>query len=120
MAPMAPALFSVSSNIKTMFWPLEFALPGHDPVVPTGPDSMPDIRVVTVPSRVVATARFSDAIVEPVVRRVNQELRNDLKRDGLACDTDEDLKFAQYDAIFSMGKRRSEVQVILADGGHPF
>jgi len=45
-----------------------------------------------------------------------------LERDGLeALDGSEDqVRFAQYDAIFSMGKRRGEVWIDLAASGHPF
>lgn len=75
-------------------------------------------ELITIPESVVAIARFSDAIVEPVVRRVDQELRAAVKRDGLATTSSDDLMFAQYDAIFSMGQRRSEVHVTLSD--HPW
>ena len=60
--------------------------------------------------------------MEPVVRNADRELREFLSRDGLApSDDSEDLvQFAQYDAIFSMGRRRGEVWVELADDGHPW
>ncbi len=55
--------------------------------------------------------------MEPVVRKADRELREFLMRDGLApADGTEDLvQFAQYDAIFSMGRRRGEVWIDLAD-----
>jgi hypothetical protein len=60
--------------------------------------------------------------MEPVVRKADRELRELLERDGLVSsrDSEELVRFAQYDAIFSMGKRRGEVWIDLADGGHPF
>lgn len=60
--------------------------------------------------------------MEPVVRKADRELRECLKRDGLVpSENSEDLvQFAQYDAIFSMGRRRGEVWIDLVDGGHPW
>jgi hypothetical protein len=60
-----------------------------------------------------------DASMEPVVRKADKELRELLARDGLAPAGDA-LQFAQYDAIFSMGRRRGEVWIDLADDGHPW
>ena len=64
----------------------------------------------------------SDASMEPVVRKADRELRELLERDGLAPaeNTENMVRFAQYDAIFSMGKRRGEVWIDLSDDGHPF
>ena len=77
---------------------------------------------MTIPSRVVAVGRFKDASVEPVVRKADRELRECCKRDGLVVSskTEGVVKFAQYDAIFSMGERRGEVWIELEDGGHPW
>lgn len=63
-----------------------------------------------------------DASMEPVVRKADRELRNFLKRDGLVPSEDSDgmVQFAQYDAIFSMGRRRGEVWIDLGDDGHPW
>jgi len=136
MNPMAPAIVSVGPDEKTMMWPLSYALPGQDAPPPVdaaakAADSSSSFRIVTVPERVVAVQRFSGSIVEPVVRRVDGELRESLQRDGLVVaaatshDDDEDaavrlLEFAQYDAVHSMGQRRSEVHIPLQDGGHPW
>lgn len=118
LGAMAPAIFRVSNNSKTMDWPIAFANPGDStPLQP--PSNLPEgFEGVLVPESVVAISRFGDAIVEPVVRRVNTELRNDVARDGLKPVESEDLMFAQYDAVFSMGKRRSEVHVLLEE--HPW
>lgn len=111
---MAPAIFRVYNNgIKTMDWPITFAGPG-DLFSLQPPSGLPEgFEGVIVPESVVAIARFGDAIVEPIVRRVNNELCNDLVRDGLETEKSDSLIFAQYDAVFSMGKRRSEVHVLL-------
>lgn len=65
---------------------------------------------------------YIDASMEPVVRKADRELREFLSRDGLspAKESIDLVQFAQYDAIFSMGRRRGEVWIDLADGGHPW
>ena len=76
-----------------------------------------------MPERVVAIRRFADAIVEPVVRKTDRELRTELAKDGLVPEQSNDnssLLFAQYDAVFSMGERRSEVHTPLKEGSHPW
>ena len=129
MNPMAPAIVSVGPDEKTMSWPLSYALPGQDAppsvdaaVAAKAADSS-SFRIVTVPEQVVAVQRFSGSIVEPVVRKVDGELRESLRRDGLEVATSNSgsrLEFAQYDAVHSMGQRRSEVHIPLQDGGHPW
>ena len=81
-----------------------------------------NISVVTIPSLVVAIGTFEDASVEPVVRRVDQEVRKALERDGLIPSgaSGNSVRFAQYDAVYSMGTRRGEVWIDLAEGGHPW
>jgi SOUL heme-binding protein len=133
MKPLAPAFMNVyADGTKTMQWPLDYCLPGQ--TMPTVSDlaasrakADSDFGIVTVPSRVVAVRIFGDALVEPVVRRVDKELRDILRRDGLVAATTGSgapngnfLQFAQYDAVYSMGKRRSEVHIALEDGGHPW
>ena len=60
--------------------------------------------------------------MEPVVRKADRLLREALDRDGLKVETDSKSRvaFAQYDAIYSMGKRRGEVWIELEDGAHPW
>ena len=134
MSPLSPALMDVMKDDisdKFMMWPLTFTQPGDseppvnaDAVEKAGEGQWRTMRVVTVPERVVAVKDFSDASMEPVVRKADRELRELLDRDGLVpADGSEDLvRFAQYDAIFSMGKRRGEVWIDLSEeeGGHPF
>lgn len=134
LSPLAPAILEVaSSGDKFMTWPLEYALPGQ--ATPPPPIQVEqklneqsqwtkswNAKVMTIPSRVVAVGRFKDASVEPVVRKADRELRECCKRDGLVVSskTEGVVKFAQYDAIFSMGERRGEVWIELEDGGHPW
>ena len=76
----------------------------------------------TMPSQVIAVGSFSDASMEPVVRKADRLLREALQRDGLKPQpgSESRVTFAQYDAVYSMGKRRGEVWVPLQDGGHPW
>lgn len=129
---MAPAIITVNNtdNTKTMMWPLDYCRPGQTmpPVNAAALEQAalsPDFEIVTVPESVVAVRTFADAVVEPVVRRADRELRALLQRDGLTVDgggTQDlpPLRCAQYDAVFSMGQRRSEVHIPLSEGGHPW
>ena len=115
---------------KTMSWPLAFAAPGQ--TAPPAVDAKladkmkqpmwSDCEVKTVPSTVVAVGSFSDASVAPIVRKADKALRESLSRDGISIpeSSSSAVKFAQYDAIFSLGKRRGEVWIELEDGGHPW
>ena len=113
-----------------MSWPLTFAAPGE--VSPKkAPQSVLDkvkdpiwgvCEIEDVPARVVAVGTYADASVGPIVRRADRELREACERDGLQipANTASSVKFAQYDAIYSLGKRRGEVWIELEDGGHPW
>lgn len=136
MKPLAPALMEVSdeqneasaAQPKTMAWPLAFAAPGSDaPPTVTVKESMDaqtaeKCKLITVPAKTVAVGSFSDASVAPVVRKADIALRACLRRDGIdvPASTEGRFKFAQYDAVYSMGKRRGEVWIELQDGGHPW
>lgn len=133
MEPLSPAIMEVQNqdtSDKYMIWPLSYTQPGQqEPQIPlqasekAGIGQWRTIQVITMPERVVAVGEFSDASMEPVVRKADRELRANLARDGLTpCqDTQELVRFAQYDAIFSMGKRRGEVWIDLDDtNGHPW
>lgn len=133
MKPMGPALMDVQKDDisdKYMTWPLTFANPGED-VAPmdklaaekAGEGQWRTMKLVSVDKEtVVAVREFTDASMEPVVRKADRELREMLDRDGLKVkDGSEDsVRFAQYDAIFSMGRRRGETWIELEDGGHPW
>lgn len=128
--PLAPALMTASEDkSKTMLWPLRYANPGE--TSPTADSKITSkaeapewsaFEIVTIPERVVAVGSFSDASMEPVVRKADGLLREACSKDGLKVDESSQgqLRFAQYDAIFSMGKRRGEVWINLVDGGHPW
>lgn len=130
--PLAPAVMTVdttSKDKKTMVWPLRFAAPGEsmpkEDAKITEKSKDPEwsnFEIITVPERVVAVGTFSDASMEPVVRKADRLLREACARDGLQVEPESEsfLRFAQYDAIFSMGKRRGEVWIDLKDGGHPW
>jgi len=131
MNPLGPAIMEVEksdTSDKYMMWPLSYAMPGEDvAAVPVGAAEKAGegqwrtMKVVTVPGPVVVAVReFTDASMEPVVRKADRELRELLKRDGLVPKegSEEAVRFAQYDAIFSMGQRRGEVWIDL--GEHPW
>ena len=122
-------VFSDDSK-KTMSWPLAFAAPGETSPPPVKDEVLAkvkepmwsDCEIETIPSKVVAVGSFSDASVAPIVRKADGKLREALKKDGIdiPSDSSTSVKFAQYDAIFSLGKRRGEVWIELEDGGHPW
>jgi len=126
MSPLGPAIMDVQKDDvsdKFMMWPLTFTPPGEsEPPVPkeavekAGEGQWRTMRVITMPPRVVAVREFTDASMEPVVRKADRELREILKRDGLSPEDESDdlVRFAQYDAIFSMGRRRGEVWIDLS------
>jgi SOUL heme-binding protein len=152
MNPLSPAIIQVNTTnvdnknmvVKTMTWPIQYALPGETiTTLPKLPSDAPCdvVSIIIVPERVVAIRTFNDMIVEPLVRKMDRSLRDCLQRDGLLLslsdpgedDIDDDatndkisqttttlLTFAQYDATYSMGERRSEVHIDLQDGTHPW
>ena len=65
--------------------------------------------------------RFELAATEPIVRGFTKELLRDIKADGMAASDEVAAGLctvAQYDALFSLNKRRNEVWVELVD--HPW
>jgi hypothetical protein len=111
-----------------MRWPVAFKPPGAPSL--DVPDSIMEkvasqgiVEIEPTAEQVVAVAIFDDASIEQVVRAQAKKLREVLTRDGLKAKKDDDdggVTFAQYDAVYTMGKRRGEVWVELTDGGHPW
>lgn len=142
MKPLAPAIMKIQKSEtldKTMSWPIVYKSPNGELPIPSsalekaGQGQWRTMSIQTIPSQVIAVGYFNDASMEPVVRMADRQLRECLKRDGLlpsptsghhpVINNDDDepgLMFAQYDAIFSMGKRRGEVWIELDDDGHPW
>ena len=132
MEPLAPSLMVVQDDDseKTMAWPLAYALPGTETpgkipqsILDRSKEAMwSDCEIETVGSKVVAVGSFSDATVAPIVRKADKKLREALKRDGIVPPSGSEsfVQFAQYDAIFSLGKRRGEVWIEIDDDGHPY
>lgn len=130
MNPLAPSIMNVYDDEtanKYMSWPIAFQPPGTKSqlVVPpraeeqAGQGQWRTMKLDKTPSRVVAVMEFNDASMGPVVRLADRELRQVLARDGLvpADGTDDQVMFAQYDAVYSMGKRRGEAWIPLKDDG---
>lgn len=119
---------------KTMSWPLYYQKPGKQEEEEeelkkfiekaSVAAASTSVTVQTVPEQVVAVRIFEDALTESAVRANDQKLRLSLQRDGLVvADKQRDndvLSFAQYDAVYSLGKRRSEVWITLDENGHPW
>ena len=125
MSPLAPAILQIpkdSRRAKKMVWPLSYETPGQTSKKEKIVEGNEDVQVIAFPERVVAVGTFSEASIEPVVRRCDADLRKSCARDGLCLvDSDEvSVEFAQYDAVYTMGKRRGEVWIELEKGTHPW
>jgi hypothetical protein len=145
--PLAPAIVEITTKPeqqqqrKTMHWPLQFSMPGDNtPLMSLLPalfvkqiETTPGVEFIQVPSTVIAIQRFSGPIVERTVRNIREQLCQSLRNHRLPIRTEFDtdtadttsgeqkLQFAQYDAIFSVGQRRSEVRIPLSDNeDHPW
>eukprot|EP00978_Attheya_sp_CCMP212_P036468 scaffold165616_cov58-Attheya_sp.AAC.1 len=138
---MAPALMEVPTKEeanKYMMWPLAFVAPGQEKEQ-GAPDESPlltearanggtgqwrTMEIVPIPESVVAVATLTDVSMGPVVRMADAQLRKVLASDGLepfstpSLNSAPGVRFAQYDAVFSMGQRRSEVWIDLSK--HPW
>jgi hypothetical protein len=131
---LSPAVMEVISTAssqrkKTMSWPLYYQTPGKlkeeeltSFLQKASINADPSVTIQTVPEQVVAVKTFDDALTEAAVRANDQELRRSLQRDSLVVADkhvqNDFLCFAQYDAVYSLGKRRSEVWIALKENGH--
>lgn len=109
---------------KWMKWPLKYVLP-NTPLPDMSVFATPTISSIQLssqPSVVVAVARFDVAATEEVVKGYTAQLIRDITADGLVPlrQSDERVSFtvAQYDALFSLNKRRNEVWAELQE--HPW
>mmetsp|Transcript_21802 Transcript_21802/g.65345 ORF Transcript_21802/g.65345 Transcript_21802/m.65345 type:complete len:360 (+) Transcript_21802:152-1231(+) len=116
LTPFLPSIITVPRSggaAKTMTWPVSLdtkALPGSKIV---------KSRIANAVT--VACLTFPQAATEEAVRYYARELEKKLAADGLepAPGHDDNYVVAQYDAIFSVGDRRNEIWIPLADG-HPW
>jgi hypothetical protein len=108
---------------KVMTWPLQFALPGRplpDPSTLPEP-TIPRVTIKKSPGMVVAVKRFELPATEPNVRGFTGNLLREVQADGLTPSDAAlagDCVIGQFDALFSLNKRRNEVWVELVD--HPW
>ena len=123
----SPTIMRISdksgSRLKEMTWPLEFEIPGKS-TLSTNNYPEPTIPKVILKEKegyVVAVLRFELAATEPIVRGFTSELIRDVKKDGIIpkqLALDGDCIIGQYDALFSLNKRRNEVWIELEN--HPW
>lgn len=97
---------------KMMRWPM--AVPAFKEEAPPQPNGRLALaaQLEVVPSKVVAVMPFSDPTTERNVRGFAKLLRANVERDGLVVDDstlDEEFRLAQFDALNSLGARRSEI-----------
>ena len=124
----SPTLMTVNDadgkRSKVMSWPLAFAPPGGTAPEPSSIPSptISKVNIKNMPSAVFAVSRFEIAATEPVVRGYTKQLLQDLSMDGLVASETAKLGnqyiVGQYDALFSLNKRRVEVWVKLES--HPW
>eukprot|EP01038_Epipyxis_sp_PR26KG_P014416 gene14416-19347_t len=106
---------------KKMSWPMAFVTPGESITKILPEPTINKINFADYPSKVIAVTRFEVAATEPVVRGYTKQLLNSLKSDDLLpCSAAEEGEciVVQFDALFSINKRRNEVWVELDD--HPW
>lgn len=109
---------------KLMTWPLQYLLPGKtfDSLPPLPEPTIPKLSLKQVPSQVFAITRFEVAATEPVVRGYTNQLLSDITNDGLIPKNpnvvNQEVIVGQYDALFSLNKRRNEVWIELDN--HPW
>jgi len=119
LKPLTPSLLSISKDgkSKTMEWPLRFLMPAENTF---GGQVLPQpgserIQLKDVKSKVFAVYTFSSPTTEQYVKYWNSELEQAIMKDNLVSENQaNDYFLAQYDAIFSLQKRRNEVWIPLS------
>ena len=122
----SPTIMEVSDESnrrKEMRWPLSYALPGRPlPQIESFSEpTIPKVGLAETPGKVVAVRRFETAATEVVAKGYSGLLLKSILNDGLKPITGggKDLiTVAQFDALFSLNKRRIEVWIELED--HPW
>ena len=115
---------------KLMTWPMKFAIPGE--ALPDPSTALPEPTINNVDrcdtsvdgkgpfGKTYAILRFERAATEPVCRGFSRELLRDIKADGLVpvdsqSTPEGEIIAAQFDALFSLNKRRNEIWIELED-----
>ena len=115
---------------KLMTWPMKFAIPGE--ALPDPSTALPEPTINNVDrydtsvdgkgpfGKTYAILRFERAATEPVCRGYSRELLRDIKADGLVpvdsqSTPEGEIIVAQFDALFSLNKRRNEIWIELED-----
>ncbi len=113
-----------------MQWPLLYQLPGSSSnqllnISLLPPSTVPSVVIRRKESMVVGVTKFNVPATELVAKGYTQQLKRDLSQDGLIYEEEDDgrqdfssIVVAQYDALFSLNKRRNEVFVRLIH--HPW
>lgn len=124
----APTLMKINDKEgerrKFMTWPMAFAMPGTTlPEIKTvlPPPTIGKVKLIQKPGVVVAVTRFEAAATEPIARGYTNQLLSFVRADGMVPSDVYDngqVIVAQYDALFSLNKRRNEVWVVLKE--HPW
>ena len=128
-----PTLMSIRDDEgkreKLMTWPLKFAIPGENlPDVGTFPEpTIGEVDLFDTSTRssgpfgrTYAILRFEKAATEEIVRGFTRELLRDIQADGLKpvksqSSVNGDCIVAQFDALFSLNKRRNEIWIELEE-----
>ena len=110
-------------RVKRMTWPLSFVAPGGElPATDSFPEpNVAKIKVKESESVTVAVLRFEVPATEPVVRGYTGNLIKYCEDDGITVTANAkegECQIGQYDALFSLNKRRNEVWVELEE--HPW
>jgi hypothetical protein len=112
-----------NKRVKKMRWPLIFASPGISlPTIDDLPKPLVSkIKIRAEEAKIYAVLRFDVPATEAVVRGYTRNLIQYVQDDGLTpsqASKDGDCIIGQYDALFSLNKRRNEVWVGL--DAHPW
>ncbi|KAG5182352.1 hypothetical protein JKP88DRAFT_269898 [Tribonema minus] len=120
LSPLSPSVMEIQrtgeQGGKTMLWPLAYRMPGGKLVNLGGLGEAPEaasggVTVAERPACVVAVMKFADPTTEQFVKYYTAQLDAVARADGLvpkaaAADA---YTVAQYNAIYSLSKRRNEV-----------